>query len=89
MYPRRGLAPTGGGRAGRSAKQNRRHGLLRREVTSTKGGDTLTSRYQTNHKEEFAFAPDEEKNSELINTVLGKSLDQFLADTELRDFLSK
>ena len=59
------------------------------EVTSTKGGDTLTSRYQTNHKEEFAFAPDEEKNSELINTVLGKSLDQMLADTELRDFLSK
>jgi|GEM_PF-225299 len=58
-------------------------------VTCTKGGDTLTSRYGTNHKEEFASAPDEKKNSELINMVLGKSLDQMLGDKELRDFMSK
>ena len=58
-------------------------------VTCTKGGDTLTSRYGTNHKEEFATAPDEEKNSALINMVLGKSLDQMLGDKELRDFMSK
>ena len=59
------------------------------EVTCTKGGDTLTSRYQINQKEEFAFAPNEAKNSELINRVLGKSLNRMLADTELRDFMSK
>ena len=58
------------------------------EVICTKGGDTLTSRYRTNHKEEFAFPPNEEKNSELINMVLGKSLDQMLADSELRAFMS-
>jgi uncharacterized lipoprotein len=59
------------------------------EVICTKGGDTLTSRYRTNHKEEFAFPPDEEKNSELINMVLGKSLDQMLADSKLRAFMSQ
>lgn len=58
-------------------------------VTCTKGGDTLTSRYGTNHKEEFATVPDEAKNSELINMVVGKSLDQMLGDKELRDFMSK
>jgi uncharacterized lipoprotein YajG len=58
-------------------------------VSCTKGGETLTSRYGTNHKEEFATVPDEAKNSELINMVLGKSLDQMLADKELRDFMSK
>jgi uncharacterized lipoprotein len=57
-------------------------------VTCTKGGDTLTSRYGTNYKEEFATVPDEAKNSELINMVLGKSLDQMLGDKELRDFMS-
>jgi uncharacterized lipoprotein len=59
------------------------------EVICTKGGDTLTSRYRTNHKEEFAFPPNEEKNSELINMVLGKSLDQMLADSKLRAFMSQ
>ncbi len=58
-------------------------------VTCTKGGDTLTSRYETNHREEFATAPDEEKNSELINMVVGKTLDHMLGDKELRDFMSK
>jgi len=58
------------------------------EAICTKGGDTLSSRYRTNHTEEFAFAPDQAKNSELINMVLGKSLDQMLADSELRDFMS-
>jgi uncharacterized lipoprotein len=58
-------------------------------VTCTKGGDTLTSRYGTNHKEEFATVPDEAKNSALINMVVGKSLDQMLGDKELRDFMSK
>jgi len=58
-------------------------------VTCTKGGDTLTSRYRTNHREEFATVPDEEKNSELINMVVGKSLDRMLGDKELRDFMSK
>jgi len=58
-------------------------------VTCTKGGDTLTSRYKTDHREEFATAPDEEKNSELINMVVGKSLDHMLGDKELRDFMSK
>jgi uncharacterized lipoprotein len=58
-------------------------------VTCTRGSDTLTSRYGTNHKEEFATAPGEEKNSELVNMVVGKSLDAMLADQELRDFMSK
>jgi hypothetical protein len=58
-------------------------------VTCTKGGDTLTSRYETNHREEFATVPGEEKNSELINMVVGKSLDHMLGDKELRDFMSK
>ena len=58
-------------------------------VTCIKGGDTLTSRYGTNHREEFATAPDEKKNGELINMVVGKSLDQMLGDKELRDFMSK
>ena len=56
-------------------------------VTCSKGGDTLTSRYGTNYKEEFATVPDEAKNSELINMVLGKSLDQMLGDKALRDFM--
>ncbi|MDX2312992.1 MAG: YajG family lipoprotein [Gammaproteobacteria bacterium] len=59
------------------------------EAICTKGGDTLSSRFRTNHNEEFAFAPDDAKNSELINMVLGKSLDQMLADSQLRDFMSK
>ena len=58
-------------------------------VTCTKGGDTLTSRYKTDHREEFATAPDQNKNSELINMVVGKSLDHMLGDTELRDFMSQ
>ncbi len=58
-------------------------------VTCTKGGDTLTSRYETNHREEFATAPDAEKNSELVNMVVGKSLEHMLGDEELRDFMSK
>lgn len=58
-------------------------------VTCTKGGDTLTSRYRTNHREEFATVPDEEKNSKLINMVVAKSLDRMLGDEELRDFMSK
>ena len=58
-------------------------------VTSTNGGETMTSRYRTNHKEEFALAPDEEENSKLVNMVVGNSLDAMLADEELRDFMSK
>ena len=58
-------------------------------VTCTRGGDTLSSRYGTEHTEEFATAPDEKKNSELINMVVGKSLDHMLGDTELRNFMSK
>ena len=58
-------------------------------VTCTKGGETLTSRYVTNHREEFATAPNAKKNSELINMVVGRSLDQMLGDRELRDFMTK
>ena len=58
-------------------------------MTCTKGGETLTSRYVTNHREEFATAPNAKKNSELINMVVGRSLDQMLGDRELRDFMSK
>ena len=58
-------------------------------VTAVRGGATMTSRYQTNHREEFATAPDEEKNSELINMVVGRTLDKMLGDKELRDFMSK
>ena len=57
-------------------------------VTCTKGGSTLTSRYKTEHREEFATAPGEKKNSELINMVVGRSLEQMLADQELRDFMT-
>ncbi len=57
-------------------------------VTCIKGGDTLTSRYGTNHREEFATAPNEKKNSELINMVIGRTLDEMLGDQELRDFMS-
>ncbi len=57
-------------------------------VTCSKGDRTLTSRYKTNHREEFATAPSEAKNSELINMVVGKSLDQLLADDELREFMT-
>jgi uncharacterized lipoprotein len=58
-------------------------------VTCKKGNETLTSRYATNHREEFATAPDAEKNSELVNMVVAKSLDAMLADEELSDFMSK
>lgn len=58
-------------------------------VTATRAGETLTSRYETNHREEFATAPDGKKNSELINMVLGRTLDEALGDRELRDFMSK
>jgi uncharacterized lipoprotein len=58
-------------------------------VSCTKGSETLTSRYTTNHKEEFASAPDAEENSELVNMVVGKSLDAMLKDAELRDFMSR
>ena len=40
-------------------------------VTSTNGNETLTSRYRTKHKEEFAMGPDDEDNSELVNLVVG------------------
>lgn len=58
-------------------------------VSCTKGGETLTSRYTTKHKEEFATAPDADENSELVNMVVGKSLDAMLKDEELRSFMSK
>lgn len=58
-------------------------------VTCSRGGETLTSRYETRHREEFATAPDARKNSELINMVLGRTLDEMLGDKELRDFMSK
>ncbi|GMQ75937.1 MAG: YajG family lipoprotein [Gammaproteobacteria bacterium] len=58
-------------------------------VTATRGGETLSSRYETNHRQEFATVPNEEKNSELINMVVGKTLDEMLGDKELRDFMSK
>lgn len=57
-------------------------------VTCTKGGDTLSSRYRTNHREEFATAPSKSKNSELVNMVVAKSLEQMLADDELRTFMA-
>lgn len=58
-------------------------------VTCVKGGETLTSRFETRHREEFASAPDEAQNSELINMVLGRTLDEVLSDRELRDFMSR
>lgn len=58
-------------------------------VTSSKGGETLTSRYETTRREEFATAPDEEENSEIINTVVGRNLDEMLGDEKLLDFMSK
>ena len=58
-------------------------------VTCSRGGETLTSGYETKHREEFATVPDEKKNSELINMVLGRTLDAMLGDKELRDFMSK
>jgi len=58
-------------------------------VTAVRGGATLTSRYETNHREEFATVPNEKKNRELINMVIGKTLDKILGDKELRDFMSK
>lgn len=57
-------------------------------VVATKGGDTLTSRFETNHREEFAAAPDEKENAELINMVLGRTLDEMLTDTDLKSFMS-
>lgn len=57
-------------------------------VTCTKGGETLTSRFETHHRQEFATAPDEAENAALINMVLGRTLDQVLSDKELRDFMS-
>ena len=57
-------------------------------VTATKGDRTMTSRYRTRHEEEFATAPGEEKNAELINMVVERSLEQMLADEELRDFMA-
>jgi len=58
-------------------------------VTCTKGPETLTSRFETKHREEFAAAPDEAENAELINKVLGRTLDELLGDRELRDFMSR
>lgn len=57
-------------------------------VESTKGDRTMTSRYRANHREEFATAPGKEKNSELINMIVGKALDRMLADEELREFMT-
>jgi uncharacterized lipoprotein len=59
------------------------------DVTATRGGETLSSGYETKHTEEFATAPNDKKNSELINMVLGRTLDAMLGDKELRDFMSK
>ena len=57
-------------------------------VTVRKGADTLTSRFETNHREEFATAPDDAENAELINMVLGRTLDEMLTDQELRAFIA-
>ena len=58
-------------------------------VTCIKGGDTLTSRYETNRREEFVTIPDEKSNTELINSVVGKSLDEMLGDKKLIAFMSE
>lgn len=58
-------------------------------VTCSKGGDTLTSRYETNRREEFTTIPDEQSNSDLINSVVGKGLDEMLGDEKLMAFMSK
>lgn len=58
-------------------------------VTVRKGGDTLTSGYETRHTETMATAPDAKENEEVVNMVLGRTLDEMLADRELRDFVSE
>ncbi len=58
-------------------------------VTCSNGGDTLTSRYEANRRDEFATTPNEKQNSELINAVVGRSLDEMLGDEKLMAFMSK
>lgn len=58
-------------------------------VTCSKGGDTLTSRYEANRRDEFPTIPNEKQNSELINSVVGRSLDEVLGDEKLMAFMSK
>ena len=52
-----------------------------------KGGDTLSSRYETNQTRKMATAPDAAENSQIINQVLAKSIDEMLTDTKMRDFM--
>lgn len=56
-------------------------------ATCRKGGDTLSSRYETNQTRKMATAPDAAENSKIINDVVGKSIDEMLADNKLRDFM--
>ncbi len=58
-------------------------------VTCSKGGDTLTGRYEANRRDEFPTIPNEKQNSELINSVVGRSLDEVLGDEKLMAFMSK
>jgi len=58
-------------------------------VTCSNGGDTMTNRYEANRRDEFPTIPDENNNSELINSVVGRSLDEMLGDEKLMAFMSK
>lgn len=55
----------------------------------TKGGETISSRYETSQTRKMATAPDAAENSNMINQVLAKSIDEMLTDRELRDFMAK
>lgn len=56
-------------------------------VSCRKGSEKYGSSYRVPYKKEVIKAPSEEKNEELVNSVIAKALDKMLSDGELFTFI--
>lgn len=60
--------------------------VLRAEAS--RGGETFSGRYQSRHQQRFAYAPNAERNEQLVNDLLAQTLERMFADEKLRAFLT-
>lgn len=60
--------------------------VLRAEVV--RGGESFSGRYQSRQQQRFVYAPSAERNEQLVNDVLGQTLERMFADPRLRAFLA-
>lgn len=65
----------------------RLEGVLR--ATAKQGGTTYTGTYTSRRTQDYAFKPGSDKNTEMLNQLLGKALDRAFNDGELGALLAR